>query len=267
MKLHIIILGMLFLLSACNKSLSWKEKQTISLGTTTPIGFTYFEGQIWIADGDNNQLVVIDKQGEIKETLKDFDRPMHLDSDAKMLYVPEYGSDKITQISSESRSDLALGDSLDAPAGVSVNGDKIAIADFYKHRVLLYNGRDWLKIGRKGKEEGEFHYPTDVQIVAEKLYVADAYNHRVQIFDLNGVFLKTVGVQDSMNATTGIFVSDTELFATDFENNRVLVYDLEGKKKQIITENLEKPTDVLLIDNELYIANYGNKTLNVYKQD
>lgn len=267
MKSQIIVLSIVLFLSACSTSNNWKEAKVINLGTTTPIGLTYFNELIWIADGDNNRLISIDKEGEVKDVLENFDRPMHIDSDKEMLYIPEYGSDKITQLKSNNRSILSIKDSLDAPAGISIDNDKIAIADFYNHQVLFYDGINWLRIGKKGKGNGEFHYPTDVQITEHNLYIADAYNHRVQIFDLKGSFLKIIGEQDSMNATTGIFVSQTEIFATDFENNRVLIYDLEGNKMQTISDNLDKPTDVLIVDNELYIANYGNKTLNQYKKN
>ena len=68
-----------------------------------------------------------------------------------------------------------------------------------------------------------------------------------------------------MNAATGIYVSTSQLFVTDFENDRVLVYDLEGKLVQEISEGLEKPTDLLIENESLYIANYKGKNLMEYK--
>jgi DNA-binding beta-propeller fold protein YncE len=140
----------------------------------------------------------------------------------------------------------------------------MAVADFYNHRVVYFNGKENLTFGEKGKENGQLTYPTDVQFANENIYVADAYNHRIQIFDLTGKHLKTIGEAEKMNATTGVFVHEKNIFATDFENNRVLIYDLNGNLIQIIAEHLDKPTDVLVVDNQLFVTNYHGHSISVF---
>ncbi|MGB0839439.1 MAG: NHL repeat-containing protein, partial [Chitinophagales bacterium] len=217
---------------------------------------------------DNNRVVSVDKTGVIQQTLTDFERPMHLDSQDGVVYVPEYGTDNILKLQGEKRDTLSLAkaDSLDAPAGVSVLGDEIAIADFYNHRILYFNGSQWQSFGKEGKAEGEFYYPTDVQMTQDKIYVADAYNNRVQVWNKTGGVEQIIGVEEKMNATTGLYVSENQLFATDFENDRVLVYDLTGKLQQTISENVTKPTDMLVIDQQLYVCSYKDKALLVYER-
>ena len=95
--------------------------------------------------------------------------------------------------------------------------------------------------------------------------MADAYNHRVQIFDKAGNFVHAVGEKDSMNASTGLFVTDNTIWVTDFENNRVLNYNLAGELRQVLQENIDKPTDVLVIGDKLYVTNYGGKQLLIYR--
>ena len=68
-----------------------------------------------------------------------------------------------------------------------------------------------------------------------------------------------------MNAATGIFVSDKSIFVTDFENDRILVFDFEGNLQQEISEKIEKPTDILVEKNVLYILNYRKSSINVYE--
>jgi len=104
-------------------------------------------------------------------------------------------------------------------------------------------------------------------IANNKIYVADAYNNRIQIFDTEGNHKMTMGKEDNMNAATGIYVSLSQVFITDFENDRVLIYDMEGVLVQEISEGLEKPTDILLNDDILYIANYKGRNLKTYKQN
>ena len=94
--------------------------------------------------------------------------------------------------------------------------------------------------------------------------MADAYNNRLQKFTKTGTHLLTVGEEQKMNAATGIFVSETQVFSTDFENNRVLVFSLDGTYVQELKEQISKPTDMLIKEGTLYIANYKSSSLSVY---
>ncbi len=264
MKNIVVALLVIIFMTSCNTEKIWVEDIVITLGDIKPIGLTYFDNTIWIADGDQNKVVKLSQNGEVIKTYTDFDRPMHITSDENRIYIPEYGSDRVIKLEEDQRSVLSIGDSLDAPAGVAVYKNEIAIADFYNHRVLFFDGTQWNSIGSKGKEEGEFHYPTDVQVTSDKVFVADAYNHRVQVFDKQGKFLMVFGETEKINAATGLFVSDRQIFVTDFENSRVLIYNLEGDLNQIINSGLNKPTDIIMIKEDLYISNYEGKSLNKY---
>jgi len=263
---YVLALFLIYSISSCNNDTKeWSYVKTIDLGSTTPIGLTALEGHLWVSDGDNNQLVHLDSEGKVLFKEEGFERPMHIASDGKSIYVPEYGKDQITIFNGKERSQLNLVDSLDAPAGIHIEDGQIAIADFYNHRILFKNQNEWISFGKEGKADGEFYYPTDVHIANNKIYVADAYNNRIQVFDTEGNHKMTIGKEEKINAATGIYVSSSQVFITDFENDRVLVYDLEGKLVQEITEELEKPTDILLENESLYIANYKGKNLMVFK--
>lgn len=268
MKLYKYLLGLFVLISfySCQKKV-WTYSKTIELGSVTPIGLTAIGNHLWVSDGDNNQLVYLNDKGEILMKEKGFERPMHITTDGVSIYIPEYGKDQITILKGINRSTMTLGDSLDAPAGIHYANENFAIADFYNHRILFGNGNKWISFGKEGKADGEFYYPTDVHIANQKIYVADAYNNRIQVFDLFGNHQKTIGQEEKINAATGIFVSSTQIFITDFENDRVLIFDLEGQLVQEISDRLEKPTDVLLNGDLLYITNYKGKNLMTYKID
>lgn len=282
MKILISIIVSSLLIISCNnteeennqnkqvsKEKSWQLQKVIDLGTVSPIGLTQYREQLWLTDGDNNKLVKINQQNQVEVVLENLEHPMHLDSDESQLYIPEYGADVITIVDERNNKSKVVFDvdNLDAPAGFSIYGNQMAIADFYNHQIHFYDGNEWSIIGSKGTAESEFHYPTDVQITVDKIYVADAYNHRVQVFSKDGDSVQVIGEQDSMNASTGIYIDSSNIWVTDFENNRVLNYDLEGKLKQIIQENIDKPTDILLVNDKLYITNYGSKQLLVYEKN
>lgn len=261
--LYIIII---IFASACQNSKDWKYSKSIQLGKITPIGFTYFQDNIWISDGDHNQIVKISKTGKVLQEFKGFERPMHISSSANSIFIPEYGSDKIAEFKNQKKTFLEIPDSLDAPAGIWIYEKEIAIADFYNHRILYFDGKKWKSIGRKGKKKGEFFYPTDVQITKDKIFVADAYNNRIQVLNKEGKVLNVIGENEKMNASTGLFVSKKQIFVTDFENNRLLIYNHSGVLEQEIKQNLNKPTDVMLVQNKLFVANYKSKNFIVFEK-
>ncbi len=262
-----IIIFLLVIFGSCGGSqeeTTWQLIKSIPLDSVNPIGLTFTQEGLWLSDGDRNRLVLVDPDGKIIRTIDSLQRPMHIASAGNTLYVPLYGNDQIARITAKAILALPLKDSLDAPASISVFGKETAIADFYNHRILYSkDGETYLSIGSEGKEEGQFNYPTDVQITRDLIWVADAYNNRIQAFTKDGLFEKSIGADQKMNAATGIFVSDEELFVTDFENNRILIFEHSGKLKQIFSQGVEKPTDVLMTGDNLYIANYRNGSLQL----
>ncbi len=247
------------------QSLEWALEEEMSLEKVNPIGLAANEDGIWLSDGDRNRLVLLDDRGRVIRAVDSLDRPMHIAGQGNELYIPTYGNDRIAKFQDGALLDLVLADSLDAPAGVDVSGKQIAIADFYNHRILYsQDGIDFISFGGEGKAPGQFYYPTDVQIHDGEIWVADAYNNRVQVFDLMGNHLKVLADKEGINAATGIYVGTEEVYITDFESDRVLIVDKEGKLLQVLQEGIQKPTDVLLLDNRLYIANYKSGQLNTY---
>lgn len=244
----------------------WKLIANIDLGAVTPIGLTILDENIWISDGDHNQLVAFSQEGNIIEVVENFERPMHIDNDGTTLFIPEYGSDKIVKLENGKKTNFEIPDSLDAPAGIAIYNNEIAIADFYNHRILFFDGDDWISIGKEGKAAAEFYYPTDIFIGPEKIFVADAYNNRIQVFDKKGHHLQIIGTDQKINAATGIFATVDEIFITDFENDRVLSFNHKGKLKQEFSEGISKPTDILVKENILIIANYKGKNLLAFKK-
>lgn len=247
---------------------NWAFETKIAIDSFGIIGIAAAEnGHLWLSDADNNRVFKLNAlTGQILETLNDFDRPMHIATRDGALFVAEYGADEITKIQGGKREKVAFSEPFDAPSGVDTEGGKTAVADFYNHRIVLKEGDKTVVIGKKGGNLGELTYPTDVQFANGKLYVADAYNHRVQVFDASGKPLKTFGEAEKMNASTGIYVTDKAIFVTDFENSRILVYDTEGVLKQILTDNLDKPTDMLVVDNQLFVVNYHGRFISIFKQ-
>ncbi len=260
-----MIIVIVLTISSCGPNVLWEFERDIELTDVSPNGIAIIGDDIWIADTDNNRMVVIDDVGNIKREIIDIDRPMHIAQVNGKPLVSEYGSDVINILDGDQRDTLVIQAELDAPASADMSGNKIAIADFYNHRVIVVENGKEMQIGKKGDAPGEFHYPTDVQFFNDQLYVADAYNHRVQVFDGNGKHLNTIGGDQGMNAATGIYVTADYIIVTDFENDRVLTFSQEGELVDLMDEGFLRPTDVLVHGDKLYVLNFKGKFISIFK--
>ncbi len=275
-KLTIGILGLLLLFSCSENQekttqkeeqlIAWKFVKEIPLQNITPIGIVAQNNFLWLSDVDNNRVVKIDLNGKIIEEFNDFERPMHIAIQENKIYIPQYTSDTISVLEKGSISNLILNETVDGISGLAIDGDRMAIADFYNHRVILKKGQESISIGKEGHNDGELYYPTDVDIYDNKIYVADAYNNRVQVFDVEGNYVQMIGWNEDIHVATGIKVTANEVIVADFEGNRVLIYDINGKLLQTLSENFNHPTDIEVYDNKIYVTNYKGKSISVFEK-
>lgn len=264
-KIGYIILGVILFQSCNKKTIVWEFETELKLDHIKPIGIAIVNDTLWVSDGEGNRIVQINKEGKILKEEKGFERPMHIANFKNGLAIPEYGKDVIT-ILSHGLSKVLPSPKLDAPAGIDFYKGAYAIADFYHHKIHFNNGEQWISFGEKGKENGQFHYPTDIHISDDYLYIADAYNHRIQVFNRQGKFVKVLAANLGVNAATGIFCANKTIFITDFENHRLLVLDHLGKQQQVLEKNLSNPTDVILYKKKLYVLNFKSGSISLFRQ-
>jgi len=264
----VVVFLLLQLSCAGNEEVEWAFDSRVDLKDIGIIGLELDEKEnyFWISDGNNNLLLKVGLDGEIIEEVERMSRPMHLSLRNGILYVAEYGADRIIMVDSDNLISIPMPHAPDAPAGIDTDGDRIAVADFYNHRIIIWSDTEDLTFGIEGGGPGQFHYPTQVRFYKEKLFVADAYNHRIQVFDKNLEYLRSIGEGDQMNATTGLYVDDSGVYAVDFENSRILVYKHNGELQQILDDHLDNPTAVIQRKGKLYVANFRGEFISIYSK-
>jgi len=248
-----------------NRLTEWKFVRLISLDSISPIGIVAQNNFLWVSDVANNQIVKINLDGKQLNSIKGFQRPMHLDIDKNKIYVPEYTSDTIQIWDNGTKTTLSIKEKPDGIGGVSVKGKTIAIADFYNNRIILQQDKKTTIIGKEGHDDGELYYPTDVQITNNLIYVADAYNNRVQVFDWEGNHKQIIGWNEHIKVATGLKVTENQVFIADFEGDRVLIYSLYGKLLQILNNNFNQPTDIEIVGNTMYVVNFKGKSITIFE--
>lgn len=272
MKIKIIsfLLGLLVILGCSEnkkkkrEATNWKFNKEILLDNISPIGIVAQENFLWLSDVDNNRIVKVDLHGKIITFLDGFQRPMHMAIQEDKIYVPEYLSDTVKVIENGNVSTLKLKENTDAIAGIAVDGNTFAVADFYNHRIIFQQDDKVIIIGKEGHNDGELYYPTDVAIKNDLIYVADAYNNRVQVFDFEGNYVKMMAWNEGIKVATGIKVTKTQVIVADFEGNRVLIYDLNGNLLQIVSGKFNQPTDIEIVGNKMYVVNYKGSSISVF---
>ena len=264
MRNSIVLLCVFFL--GCQSDKKWAFDKKIMLPEETrPLGMALVDEGLWVSDPDNNQVLRIDESGSVLETISNLFRPMHIEANHNKLFIPNFSNDTISVYANGKSESLFVEAEFDAPSGLSVQEGLIAFADFYNHRVLLSKNGDVTQIGAEGRTDGLLFYPTDLKIYGDKIVVADAYNNRVQIFSLDGAFVKVIGWQEEIRVATGLDVFEDLIYVSDYYGNRVLIYDLEGTLINILEGQFNKPTDVLVHSDKMYVANYGENSISIFE--
>jgi 6-bladed beta-propeller len=264
-NLTLILLGMLALTACKAPPKQWGYIKTIKLDGIAPIGMIAAGDDFWISDVDHDRLVKVDKTGKILQEIDSLVRPMHIAGDSEHIFIPQFGADNLLRWDSEGLHEIVIDDSLDAPGGVDSGYSMLAITDFFNHRVLVNSQERFFIIGKEGHDNSSLYYPTDIALTTDYIYIADAYNNRVEVYDHQGNYVRTIGWQEGIKVATGVEVGNEQIFITDFHGNRLLVYDIYGQLLQTFSENLDNPTDALLVNNTLYVVNYKGRSLSLYE--
>lgn len=219
-------------------------------------------GKIYIADGNNNRVVVLTASGTFdfqigppgSRTVVNFLVPMGIAIDGNgFVYVTDSQHHRVMKFTADgARVDSvgtfgSPGSSLgqfDVPATITVGpggvlyvGETGATQRIQKLTLNLVPVLVW---GSFGTQNGQFNDPQGVVTDPQGLvYVADFDNERIQVFGPNGNFIRSWGSAGSapgqFNQPRNLAIdSDSRLYVTDgnigqVTNNRVQIFTLEGK--------------------------------------
>ena len=192
------------------------------------------EGRVFVADTAWRKVLVFDERrtrffilgldgpgvlGDPHGVATDADGRVYV-TDAKQRRVVVYGHDGTFLSAFGER------DRFERPVGIAINPvlKRVYVVDTKRHRLTAFglDGTVLFEIGGRGKEDGQFNFPTNVFVdKAGKVYVMDTFNFRVQIFDQDGRFLFKYG---SVGTAFGQFSKDrksTRLNSSHIQKSRM----------------------------------------------
>ena len=147
------------------------------------------------------------------------------------------------------------------PYGIKKHNNYYYITDCIRGILAKYDVNFNLIWEVDAVENGErLYYPADLAVSEDGLiFVAEERDHQISIFDENGNFIKTFGVQGDgpgqLNYPLGLKIHNKELYVVDYGNRGVLVFDLEGNFKSVFINKLP------LLD----YADVAHKSVNLYR--
>jgi sugar lactone lactonase YvrE len=209
------------------------------------------EGNIWVADTENNRVEKFNSKGEYlsqfgKEGVGngEFKSPKGLAFDLSgNIWVVDSGNNRVEKFNSKGEYLGKFGEKgsgegqFNSPAGIAFSGTVAFIVDSGNNRVQKFSSafKFLAQFGKEGTGDGEFKSPTGVVVETGGIWVTDTGNNRVERFGASLLnYSRKFGSggtgEGQFKSPTGI-ISDFQgrLWVVDSGNDRAEKFNLEGK--------------------------------------
>lgn len=195
-------------------------------------------GAVWIFDRENRQVRTIGNSGQERLVTPS---GIVVDDARGIIFVSDTKLDRVFGYNESGKIVLAIGakDEFYSPAGLALDAasNRLFVSDAGRHVIRVYDsvsGVFLFAFGKRGKNHGEFNFPTHVFLRNDKLYVTDTMNFRIQVFDREGKYLWSFG---EIGAEMGQFArpkgvavdSDGHVYIVDAAFNNFQVFNDKGE--------------------------------------
>ncbi len=251
-----------------------------------PLGVALDEaGNLCLTDTGNNTVCHLDLAGRrwrhwSSAGNKPFASPVAVARRGGVFYLADSETGRVVAFGDNGREVFTIASPLQRPAGLTLSGDSLVVADSQAHAVFVFDLRGQLrfKFGKRGSGPSEFNFPTHVAADNHgHLFVTDSLNSRIQVFDTDGKFISQIG---SSGDTPGHFgrpkgvAVDTfgHVYVVDAVFDNVQVFDLSGQLLLSWGEGGSGPGTfgvpagiAIGLDNVIYVADSYNRRIQVFK--
>lgn len=248
-------------------------------------------GKVFVTDTAASDVFIFDTVSKKLDTLgsmgsRVFYKPIGITSDYMgRIFVTDSQVDKVAVIDAKGTviQNLVPDVPFKQPSGIVADNvnKKLYVADTHTHDIKVFD-LETLKhiktIGKRGKEEGEFNFPSHITIDTKgNLYVVDTMNGRVQIFDAEGQFLKAFG---QFGDAPGMFArpkgigvdSEGHIYIADAAFNNIQIFDDEGRTLLVFASYGNSRGQMILPagvtvdkDDFIYVVDSWNRRVEVFE--
>ena len=247
-----------------------------------------FMGNIFITDTGNDRVVKCDPEGKfLKETggfgweAGQFNRPTYVATDNGLnVYVVDTQNKRIQRFDHNLNyvSTIQIKEGADFSGfglleGIAITSSgEIIVSDIEGDLLIELNSFFEYERTFGGFGEGGLRDPLGVCFSQNgDFYAADSRNDRVVIFDSFGNFIKSLG-EKILNNPAGVTVGQDQLiYVANTGKNSIAVFDPDGN---LILEygnpgtgmgNFDRPTDLKLGKDKLFVVDSGNNRIQVFE--
>ncbi len=209
------------------------------------------KGDVYVADSRVGAIFIFNTETRDVKLIKNkvdahFDRIIGLAmDDDDRLFVSDPGLHHVLVFNKDHKATDVITDGMVEPGGLAIDTQNrlLYVSDVKQDIVLVYDA-DTFKllrhIGTPGKDHaltdpGNFAKPTGLAVDKEgNLYVADTMNDRIEVFDADGMFIRTWGKNGDgpgyFARPKGVAVdNDGHVWVADGMQDRVQVFTNEGQ--------------------------------------
>lgn len=171
---------------------TWGSYGTNSNSLNSPTGISVSKGKVYVCDSANNRVQIFNTNGGYLNTITTTS-PFGVAVAENKIYIAEHQNHRILVADEATLKTLyAFGGQgtgngqLWYPVNISEDKGRLFVADYYNHRVEVFNldGRYITQFGGSGSNPGQMNYPISATAVDGKIYVTDYQNYRVQVFSV-----------------------------------------------------------------------------------
>jgi hypothetical protein len=249
----LFVLGLVFY-SCSPAAPQWKFKERVVIEAIHPYGVAWHDGELHCSSREGNMIIILNKDNRIVKRIDEYTSPMRLNTSGNSLIITEFEGNRVALRAGEETLFYPLVQRLDGPMAAAFLRNTIAIADYNKHRVVYYKGSENKTFGEEGPGKDQFSYPTDIQFHKDLIYIADNQNRRIQVYNDNAEFVRTIGNDSGLEQASGVFVDNGGVLVCDRKGKQVLWFDHNGQMLQKIDQGFEKPSDAIVVDSKMYVA-------------
>ncbi len=246
-------------------------------------------GVLYIADGGAAQVCIFDRTRKAVDCIDQIGQRVSLVSpvgiaaaDDGTIFIADSYLGKVFAVNKQGKLFFALGEDggVTRPTDLFIRGGRLFVVDAAAANVSIFdlNGQLLTRFGKKGKESGEFNFPTHLYVDGKnRVYVTDSLNFRIQVFDATGVFLKSIGsAGDSsghfsrpkgvaVDSRGHIYVADAlfdNIQIFDFDEHFLMNFGVAGHGDG----EFWLPTGMAIDEDDyIYVADSYNRRVSVYR--
>ncbi|MGE5894631.1 MAG: NHL repeat-containing protein, partial [bacterium] len=232
------------------------------------------QGKLYISDPLRHAVLVYSNNGLFLSTIQGIEKPLGIAVDGSgTLYVgdAETGSVLIYDGSGHYVTRLGSGEGeFVYPNDIAISSSgNIFVADSAAHVVKAYSSAGSFSFG-----DTVLLYPTGIVVddIAGEVYVSDDPSKSIIVFDLNGLYRRTIRLGSSFSPTVlrpqGLSVDAQNIYIADAYNSAIAAYTKSGTFIKFIGNygsnlgEMRVPLDAALDrDGKLFVANYNNERI------